>query len=78
MGGKILAKVELIEQQQGTIMSDITKLKAVLIKRTDEDDRHELFEAQKFDEPEAFEEFSQRLTEEKNFRDLFVSTCTCE
>ena len=63
----------MIEQKHDAILNDLAKLKAVLVKRADEDDRENLFEAELYTDMEAFDNFCQRLAEEKNYRDLFVS-----
>ena len=55
-------------------MKDIKRLKAVLLKRVpEEDDRLDLLEFQKFKSDEDLESFCQLSTDDRSYRDMFVS-----
>ena len=55
-------------------MKDIARLKAALLKRVpEEDDRLDLLEFQKFKSDEDLESFCKRLTDDRSYRDMFVS-----
>ena len=66
--------IQTVIANQNSIMKDIRRLKAVLLKRVpEEDDRLDLLEFQKFKSDEDLESFCQRLTDDRSYRDMFVS-----
>ena len=70
----LLQSIQAVIANQNSIMKDIKRLKAVLLKRVpEEDDRLELLEFQKFKSDEDLESFCQRLTDDRSYRDMFVS-----
>ncbi|KAK2889077.1 hypothetical protein Q8A67_014452 [Cirrhinus molitorella] len=71
---KILQHIQMLEERQTTIMNDLAKIKAVLIKKADEDTCKELFKQQKCSSFETFEAFCQKLEEDKNYRELYVNS----
>lgn len=73
---KMLQHIQMLEERQTVIMNDLAKIKAVLIKRADEDGCEELFEQQQCSSSETFEAFCQKLEEDKNYRELYVSNAT--
>lgn len=64
----------MLEQRQAVIINDLAKVKSVLMKRAEEDAHEELFKQQQCSSFETFEAFCQRLEEDKNYRELYVST----
>lgn len=72
----MLQHIQRLEERQTIIMKDLAKIKAALIKRADEDSREELFEQQQCSNSETFEAFCQKLEEDKNYRELYVSKAT--
>ena len=71
---QVLKRMLVVEQKQDAIVNDLSRLKAVLIKRTDEDVRNTLFECHKYDDTDAFEEFCRKLEDDNSYRTLFVSS----
>ena len=65
----------MVSVNQQTILRDIGQLKSVLIKRTDNLDSKELFKSTLHSVAEEFEAFCQKLEDDRNYRDLFVSVC---
>lgn len=68
---KILQQIQTLEQRQAVIMTDLAKVKSVLMKRAEEDAHEELFK-QQCSSFETFEAFCQRLEEDRNYRELYV------
>ena len=70
----LLQSIQAVIANQNSIMKDIRRLKAVLLKRVpEEDDRLDLLEFQKFKSDEDLESFCQLLTDDRSCRDMFVS-----
>ena len=66
--------IQTVIANQNSIMKDIGRLKVVLLKRVpEEDDRLDLLEFQKFKSDEELESFCQHLTDDRSYRDMFVS-----
>ena len=70
---KLFQKLEAIQANQPTMMKDIAKLKAVLIRQVpDQDDRIDMLSRrQKYQNAEEFQDFCEKL-EDRNYREMFV------
>lgn len=67
----MLQHIQMLEERQTVILKDLAKIKAVHIKRPDDDSCEELFE-QQCSSSETFEAFCQKLEEDKNCRALML------
>lgn len=68
----VLRNQEAILQNQQILMSDMARIKAVLIKRIGDDERENFAEYKRFETSDEFEEFCSKL-EDRNERVMFVS-----
>ncbi|XP_065114757.1 uncharacterized protein [Paramisgurnus dabryanus] len=70
---KMLQHIQMLEERQTFIINDFAKMKAVFLKRADEDVLEELFEQQQCSSFETFEAFCQRLEEDRSYRELYIN-----
>nr|XP_055038817.1 uncharacterized protein LOC129426486 isoform X2 [Misgurnus anguillicaudatus] len=70
---KMLQHIQMLEERQTFIINDFAKMKAVFLKRADEDVLEELFEQQQCSSCETFEAFCQRLEEDRTYRELYIN-----
>ncbi|XP_073720272.1 uncharacterized protein [Misgurnus anguillicaudatus] len=70
---KMLQHIQMLEERQTFIINDFAKMKAVFLKRADDDVLEELFEQQQCSSCETFEAFCQRLEEDRTYRELYIN-----
>ena len=68
-----MQKLEVLEEKQDAIVSDVAKIKSALIKRTDLEGSQQLFEAKLYETAAEFDAFGEKLNSDKAFQELFVS-----
>ena len=74
LNSQLLQRINTMEKKQDELMKINGRLQAVLFKNVDEDDRQAIFEARCHEQEESLEDFCQKLTEDKAYKDLFVSS----